>query len=235
MAKTMAPCVYLDLSHLDPTSVRRRFPGIDALCQSFALDITRDRIPVRPGAHYFIGGAQVDSNGRTSLPGLWAAGEVTATGLHGANRLASNSLLEGLVYGARVADDIRDTLREAGPVRLEVPSIRSQPRPAVRKPLDLEDIRDSLKSLMWRRVGIVRNGQGLGEAASQVDFWCRYALDQVFDDPAGWSLQNMLVVARMMIAAASLREESRGVHTRSDYPATEPPWRRHIELSHPDL
>ena len=106
MEKTQHPCVYLDLSHLDPAIVRRRFPGIAALCRGFGLDITRDPIPVRPGAHYMIGGVTVDDDGRTTLPGLWAAGEVTSSGLHGANRLASNSLLEGLVYGARAAEDI---------------------------------------------------------------------------------------------------------------------------------
>lgn len=232
MAKTMHPCVYLDLSHLDPGLVRRRFPGIDALCRSFDLDITRDRIPVRPGAHYFIGGASTDAMGRTSLPGLWAAGEVSSTGLHGANRLASNSLLEGLVFGARVAADVNDALRAEGPVRLEVPPVRSEPRQPGRKPLDLNDIRDSLKALMWRRVGITREASGLEEAGGQVDFWCRYALEQVFDDPAGWSLQNMLVVARLMIAGAEARTESRGVHARSDHPETEPSWVRHITVSH---
>ena len=99
MARTLHPNVYLDLSHLDPDFIRQRFPGIDRLCQSFDLDITRDPIPVCPGAHYMIGGMTVDTSGRSSLPGLWAAGEVSSSGLHGANRLASNSLLEGLVYG----------------------------------------------------------------------------------------------------------------------------------------
>ena len=117
MAKTQHPNVYLDLSHLDPESIRSRFPGIDRLCRTFDLDITHDPIPVCPGAHYMIGGVTVDSHGRTTLPGLWAAGEVTSSGLHGANRLASNSLLEGLVYGARVAEDIVAELDRAGPQR----------------------------------------------------------------------------------------------------------------------
>src|SRR5438874_8506735 len=99
MERTQHPNVYLDLSHLDPEHVRSRFPGIAKVCAGFGLDITRDRIPVRPGAHYMVGGVTVDLQGRTTLPGLWAAGEVTSSGLHGANRLASNSLLEGLVFG----------------------------------------------------------------------------------------------------------------------------------------
>src|SRR6202046_3339449 len=99
MERTKHPNVYLDLRHLDKALVRRRFPGIDKVCRGFGLDITTDLIPIRPGAHYMIGGVTVDAQGRTNLPGLWAAGEVSSSGLHGANRLASNSLLEGLVFG----------------------------------------------------------------------------------------------------------------------------------------
>jgi L-aspartate oxidase len=142
--------------------------------------------------------------------------------------LASNSLLEGLVYGARAAEDITRTLLESGPLRLEVPPISAAVRPFHREPLDLADIRESLRSLMWRHVGITRDATGLAEASHQADFWCRYVLSQTFDDPAGWTLQNMLTVARLMIASASEREESRGVHTRRDFPATDPAWARHI-------
>ena len=118
MERTKHPNVYLDLTHLDKTLVRRRFPGIDKVCRGFGLDITTDLIPIRPGAHYMIGGVTVDAQGRTNCPGLWAAGEVTSSGLHGANRLASNSLLEGLVYGtfcgreaAEAAADMPDTFQ----------------------------------------------------------------------------------------------------------------------------
>src|SRR5262249_38814593 len=100
METTQHPNVYLDLTHLDPERIRQRFPGIDKVCKSFGLDITRDRIPVRPGAHYMIGGVTIDAEGRRTIANLWAAGEVTSSGLHGANRLAPNSLLEGLVFGA---------------------------------------------------------------------------------------------------------------------------------------
>ncbi len=110
MERTRHPSVYLDLTHLEPAMVRARFPGIAAVCGEFGIDITRDRIPVRPGAHYMIGGVTVDAEGRTTLAGLWAAGEVTSSGLHGANRLASNSLLEGLVFGAHAG---RGAAREA--------------------------------------------------------------------------------------------------------------------------
>jgi L-aspartate oxidase len=231
MEKTRHPCVYIDLSHLDPNHVRARFPGIDALLRGFDLDLSRDRIPVRPGAHYYMGGAIVDLNGRTTVPGLWAAGEVTSSGLHGANRLASNSLLEGLVFGARAAADIQVMLHAEGPRPLEVPPAASQLDEHEREPLDLADIRNSLRSLMWRNVGITREAAGLTDAAEQVDFWCRYALGQVFENPAGWTLQNLLIVARLMIAAAAAREESRGVHTRTDFPGPDPAWTRHIAFS----
>ncbi len=235
MARTQHPCVYLDLSHLDPETTRKRFPGIDALLRSFDLDMTRDLIPVRPGAHYYVGGATVDIDGRTTVPGLWAAGEVTSSGLHGANRLASNSLLEGLVYGARAAEDILRVLESDGPVSLEVPPITADAVAPSREPLDLTDIRNSLRALLWRRAGITRDATGLSEAANQVDFWCRYVLDQVFEDPAGWTLQNMLIIARLLIAAALEREESRGVHTRSDFPAADPNWAHSIALRRPPL
>ncbi len=236
MARTQHPCVYLDLAHLDAEYVRGRFPGIAALCRGFDLDLALDRIPVRPGAHYMVGGVTVDHDARSTLPGLWAAGEVTSSGLHGANRLASNSLLEGLVHGARASEDIVRELDLAGPNRLAVPPITSEPQPSgSRTPLDLLDIRDSLRALMWRSVGINRDARGLGEAAEQVDYWCRYALNHAFDDPVGWTSQNMLTVARLMIAAAQEREESRGVHTRRDFPETDPAWARHITLVRPPL
>lgn len=235
MAKTQHPSVYLDLSHLDAAYIRNRFPGIDHLCRGFDLDITCDPIPVRPGAHYMIGGVTIDNDGRTTLPGLWAAGEVTSSGLHGANRLASNSLLEGLVHGARAAEDIIRVLSRDGPRGLEVPPISGIPAQNVLEALDLADIRDSLRALMWRSVGITRDQASLSEAADQVDFWCRYVLEHVFPDPAGWTMQNMLIVARLMIAAAAARAESRGVHSRRDFPAADPAWARHVTLHRPAL
>jgi L-aspartate oxidase len=230
MAKTHHSNVYLDLSHLDPEFIRKRFPGIDRLCRDFNIDFTCDQIPVCPGAHYMIGGVKVDLSGRTTLPGLWAAGEVTSTGLHGANRLASNSLLEGLVYGARSAENISRYLNERGPQPLEVPPIAEVPSDHGRDTIDLVDLRESLRSLMWRRMGISRDADGLRDAARQVDFWCRYVLPHPFDDPSGWAIQNMLVVAKLMIAAADERKESRGVHRRTDYPDTDPAWNRHLEF-----
>jgi L-aspartate oxidase len=231
MAKTRHPNVYLDLSHLDADSIRRRFPGIDRICRDFDLDIARDPIPVCPGAHYMIGGVTVDQLGRTTLPGLWAAGEVTSSGLHGANRLASNSLLEGLVYGMRTAADIVSVLAAAGPEPLEVPPVRAAHIKSLSEAIDLDDLRKSLRALLWRHLGITRDSFGLKEAAERVDHWSRYILPLEFDDPTGWTMQNMLLVARLMIAAAANRTESRGVHYRRDFPRTDPVMNHHIALS----
>jgi L-aspartate oxidase len=230
MARTQHPSVYLDLSHLDADRIRERFPGIDRLCRNFDLDITRDQIPVCPGAHYMIGGVTAGLEGQTTLPGLWAAGEVSSSGLHGANRLASNSLLEGLVYGARAAEDIVATLDADGDRSLEVPPItapRTKERPAR---IDLWDLRESLRALMWRRVGITRDADGLSEAAENVDHWSRYILPIEFDEPTGWTMQNMLIVARLMIAGATARQESRGVHFRRDYPRPAVAMEHHLVL-----
>jgi L-aspartate oxidase len=231
MEKTRAPSVFLDLSHLNADTVRKRFPGIARTCAEFGIDIATDPIPVRPGAHYMIGGITVDHVGRTTLPGLWAAGEVTSSGLHGANRLASNSLLEGLVYGkhagagaSAAALDEPDTYRA---VPLENP-----PNEPPAEPLDLVDIRNSLRSLMWRSAGVKSAGPQLAEAADTIRRWCRYVLSRQLADPAGWELQNMLTVASLMVTSDLAREESRGVHLRSDFPDRDDAhWRRHLTVT----
>jgi L-aspartate oxidase len=228
MEKTRHPCVYLDVTHLDAAFVLRRFPGIAAACRQFGIDITRDKIPVRPGAHYMIGGVTVDREGRTSLPGLWAAGEVSSSGLHGANRLASNSLLEGLVYGAHAGAAASRAALDA-PSEFRVFPLENPVVAPPAEPLDLADIRNSLKSLMWRSCGVRRSGEGLAEALETVDQWRRYVLPRQFDDSKGWELQNLLTLARVMIQAALVREESRGVHLRTDFPELDDArWNKHL-------
>jgi L-aspartate oxidase len=237
MHRTHHANVFLDLSHLDPDTVRRRFPGMAAICAKFGLDLARDRIPVRPGAHYMIGGVSVDSDGRTSIPGLFAAGEVTSSGLHGANRLASNSLLEGLVYGGRAGEaassDVLAEVPRAGeefrvPPIEESPAVVDSGNGSDAAALDLADIRNSLRAVMWRHVGVERTGDSLAEALVTVEGWCRYVLPRQFADPQGWQLQNMLEVARLMIRGAIDRAETRGVHFRADHPTTTDAWRSHI-------
>src|SRR5579885_3668993 len=229
MERTQHPNVYLDLSHIDPAVVRARCPGIGRVCQQFGLDITKDRIPVRPGAHYMIGGVTVDLSGRTTVPNLWAAGEVTSSGLHGANRLASNSLLEGLVFGASCGRGAAEAAR-AMPDELRVPPLRfAAPAGDPAGFLDVADVTNSLRAMMVRKMGIVRDRPRLDEAARDADFWCRYALAREFDGRPGWELQNLLTVARLMIDASLAREESRGTHFRSDFPARDDGrWNRHV-------
>jgi L-aspartate oxidase len=247
MRKSGETHVFLDIRHLGPEA-RKRFPGIAKACAQFGIDIARDRIPVRPSAHYMIGGVKVDREGRTSLGNLYACGEVSATGLHGANRLGSNSLLEGLVYGRIVGRRIVEELAGAGTQHGNVPCgvprradpqagetperIRSDVTRSTRGELNLGDVRNSLRSLMWRNVGIVRHADDLGEADGLIEFWQSYVLDKVFDQPAGWELQNMLTLGRLMAHAAGVRTETRGVHYRSDYPERDDAaWSKHILMA----
>lgn len=233
MEKTRASSVFLDLSHLDAEKIRKRFPGIARTCAEFGIDIATDPIPVRPGAHYMIGGVAVDHAGRTTVPGLWAAGEVTSSGLHGANRLASNSLLEGLVYGAHAGAGAAAMALEESDSYHAIP-LENAAAPHHAEPLDLADIRNSLKSIMWRSAGVQRTGRDLADAARTIRRWCGYVLARQFNDPEGWELQNMLTVARLMVETALAREESRGVHLRTDFPHTDDTnWRRHLTVARP--
>ena len=228
MERTRHPNVYLDLRHLDAAQIHKRFPGIDRVCRGFGLDITSDLIPIRPGAHYMIGGVTVDRLGRSTLPGLWAAGEVTSSGLHGANRLASNSLLEGLVYGTLCGQGAAEAARRIADRWTALP-LANRLEADSSEGLDIADITNSLRSLMVRNMGVIRDRAGLDEAARDVAFWCRYALAREFSTRAGWELQNLLTIARLMIHAALERAESRGVHFRSDCPERDDAhWLRHV-------
>jgi len=226
MAKTHATHVFLNVRHLGREAFTERFPRIDAQCRSFGIDPVKDLIPVHPAAHYMIGGARTDIEGRTSLTGLWACGEAACTGLHGANRLASNSLTEALVFGQRCGRHAGEALAEsdekliARPIDWTLPESR-------RTELDLTDIRNSLRSVMWRNVGIVRRGERLTETLEIINFWGRYCLDKEFFEPSGWEIQNMLTAAYVITECALRRTETRGVHYREDFPQTDPVWARH--------
>lgn len=221
MAKKDATCMYLDVRHLNADKFRKRFPTICRLCEEFDIDVAKDRIPVRPAAHYMIGGVVVDENTCTPMPGLLACGESASSGVHGANRLASNSLLEGLVFG-RVAGTVagESAAGSNGPAQPKL--IRSEVERSQRTALDLADVLNSLRSVMWRNVGIERTGARLTETEEIINFWGRYVMDKLFDDQLGWETQNLLTVARLMTASALARQESRGVHYRIDYPETDP-------------
>lgn len=222
-AKNHGP-VCLDATHLGAEFLARRFPNIDAACRAQGYDWGRVPIPVAPAAHYYMGGIRTDAWGRTSIPGLYAVGEVACNGLHGANRLASNSLLEGAVYGSRVIAGLDD------------------PQPVTAfdddwlAPLDLDltddpdahDVsRADLQQLMWDAAGLARNGDDLVQAARELKRW----KSPVVTDAKAAEDANLLVVARAVVASALARQESRGGHYRTDFPQTDPAQARHSSIA----
>jgi L-aspartate oxidase len=231
MRKTESTHVYLDVRHFDKAYFAKRFPQINELLESFDIDITRHLIPVRPSAHYMIGGVKTDSSAKTNIENLYACGEIASTGLHGANRLGSNSLLEGLVFG-KIAGQAVSKDETSGTAHIKHPLIKYHILPSDRTRLDAADVRNSLRALMWRNVGIARKAQLLAETQEIITFWQRYVMDKIFDSPQGWECQNMLTVCLLMAQAAQLRQESRGVHYRIDFPETDDEhFKKHIEIS----
>jgi L-aspartate oxidase len=205
--------VYLDLTHLKPDHVRQRFPRIYSTCLEHNIDITTEVIPIRPAAHYAMGGIRTDLSGQSNLPGLYAAGEAAATGVHGANRLASNSLLEGLVYGARAGNAMRDQLR-GSTSRLSPKRSASSNGPV---DSDTEDLIAQVRDMIWNKVGIVREGSGLRHAIETL---------QSFQPRVGhpetrraFEARNVLTSALLVTRSALAREESRGAHYRTDSPS----------------
>ncbi|MBA4039161.1 MAG: L-aspartate oxidase, partial [Planctomyces sp.] len=257
MAQRGLAHVWLDCRHVPDFA--RQFPSIAHTLRRFDLDPASSPIPVHPAAHYHCGGVATDAHGRTSLPGLYAAGEVACTGLHGANRLASNSLLEGLVMGAVAGQTAREMTQHAasaphnGPAHAAPPHggnglahapgalppgwelgpraapapVISDIRPSDAAELDLADVSSSLRSGMWRTAGIERSGQRLTDLADMIAFWSRYTMDKIFDDVRGWEVQNLLTVASLIARSALWRQESRGCHWRSDFPAQRDQLRAH--------
>jgi L-aspartate oxidase len=222
MARQGGAPVLLDATGLGGR-LRHRFPGLDAAMTAAGFDWTREPIPVTPAAHYLMGGVMTDLDGRTSVPGLFAVGEVARTGVHGANRLASNSLLEGLVFGARAAAALGEP---AAPGVL--PSVDPEPVPVGPNP-SREAVeappfrRAALQELMWSHAGIERDGPGLRHAAGVLALWAanRAARHDPLDVAAVEDL-GMLDLARALVHAALAREESRGAHHRTDHPETDP-------------
>ncbi|MEQ9453333.1 MAG: L-aspartate oxidase [Phycisphaeraceae bacterium] len=223
MAKTGHTNVYLDVRHFEKGRFATRFPGIDRRLREFGIDPTEQPIPIQPAAHYMVGGVLADTHGRTNIESFLCVGEASATGFHGANRLASNSLLEGLVCGSRAGVLARE--RAAGLSGHTPMKVISDIRPSDRSELDLSDVRSSLRSVMWRHVGIERAGERLREVEGMIDFWARYTMDKIFDDVAGWEAQNMLTAGGMITRSALWREESRGTHFRLDHPEPRPAFR----------
>ncbi len=202
--------VCLDLRHIDAEKVRTRFPRIQATCLRYGLDLTRDLIPVTPAAHYVMGGVATDLHGRTTLPGLYAAGEVAGTGVHGANRLASNSLLEGLVFGARSAE----AMSAAPASTAAVPPASAPPTDAVACP---PGTREELQQQNWRGLGLARDASGLRGLLEYLAP-LREACGGGPRDRAQAELRNLVDVSSSMATCALFREESRGGHYRLDFP-----------------
>jgi L-aspartate oxidase len=222
--------VHLDASHLAADVVEARFPSIVAFCRQQGLDPTRDPIPVAPAAHYFIGGVKTDYEGRTTVPGLYAVGEAASTGVHGANRLASNSLLEAVVFARRVAEAIA-----------ALPAVvsrtgRADPRmgPVARPDLDVAALRHDLRALMWQHAGLLRDENGLLAALQQLEPWrleVERACLETPDRPLH-ELRNMLQTAELVARAALWRTECRGTHWRTDAaPSGDPAWSRRFAQS----
>jgi L-aspartate oxidase len=229
MVETGDTHVYLDASGIP--DVRRRFPGIARMCEAFGLDIGTQPIPVRPGAHYMIGGVRTGLDARTDMPGLFACGEAAATGLHGANRLASNSLLEGLVMGRVAGAGAAESAVDPDGIRvskLDDDPHPPRPRAAETVALNLDDMLYSLKSLMWRQAGLMREAFALADAESKIRFWERVLLGRMDRGQKFIDLANMLLVSRLVCAASLFREESRGTHFRRDFPETKIAWEKHV-------
>jgi L-aspartate oxidase len=210
----------LDAREAVGESFPERFPTVFAACREHGLDPRVEPIPVAPAAHYHMGGVEVDLDGRTSVAGLWAAGEVACTGVHGANRLASNSLLEALVFGARVARSVADTLPH-----LRRPAGTLDPPPChAPADIDVPAAEAEIRRTMWERTGLVRTGEGLRKALADLEALAARL-------PAGGEAKNLATVAGLITTAALARTESRGAHFRADHPLADGAWRRRILLT----
>ncbi len=224
MIKTRSDRVFIDVTHLPHATITTRFPSIYRFCLEHGLDITRNMIPVAPAAHYMIGGVRINHWGETNIAGLFACGETACAGVHGANRLASNSLLEAVVFSKRIVQRTAESGRQGRPSRnpndlycsLAERQMPNVPPPAL----------SSLQQLLWDKLNIVRGKEGLTGAADTLAAWQKML--PAADDRATYELGSLILTGRLTAEAALVREESRGTHFRSDFPRTSPEWQRHI-------
>jgi len=225
MRKTGSDRVFMDVTHISARRVATRFPHIYRFCLDHGLDITKGLIPVAPAAHYLMGGVRVNTWGKTNIDGLFAAGETACTGVHGANRLASNSLLEVVVFSKRIIERTRGTAnatQTSVATKTDCYHLEERKRLKAIPKLNLSN----LESLLWDNVGIVRSFDGLSKAVDVLASW-QALLPQPTDRPA-YELNNMVLNARLMAEAALLRQESRGAHFRTDFPTSSSDWQKHI-------
>jgi L-aspartate oxidase len=234
MIATNAPHVYLDMTHLNASYLKKRFPRIHKTCAKFGIDIARMPIPVAPAAHYIMGGVKTDLWGATTIKGLYAAGETACTGVHGANRLASNSLLEGLVYGERAGLAAARYAQTAAARNIDGMAAAKQMLVASRQRTgttpDLDAIRSALRQLMWEKAGIVRTKKSLIAALRQLRVWERSTRSSG-PERKNFEVRNMITSAMLIAEAALKREGSVGAHYRSDFPLKGRNWRKRIVLA----
>ena len=222
MRRTGTRNVYLDMTALDEEFLKHRFPKIYETCKAYSLNIAKDMLPVSPASHYCMGGIRTDLWGRSTVPGLYAAGEVTCTGVHGANRLASNSLLEGLVFGARAGKAAADDN-----LKFQISNFKLEASPS--EPTNLESgistaVKKRIKRVMWERVGILRDRDSLKRAIKE--------FDQIAAGNLSTSSRNFVTLAHLVATAALWREESRGGHFRNDFPEQHDEWLIHSIQKH---
>ncbi|HEY81972.1 MAG TPA: L-aspartate oxidase [Dehalococcoidia bacterium] len=233
MKKTGSDKVFLDVTHLSPYIITTRFPHIYRFCLDHGLDITKEMVPVAPAAHYMMGGIKTNCWGETNIAGLFATGETACTGVHGANRLASNSMLEVVVFSKRIMQRTAKEAKGRAPkdtsganlhcVLRQRETPRSAPAPSF----------SALQKLLWDKVGVIRDREGLTQAAEILAAWQK-SLPPPTDRPS-YELHNLVLAGRLMTEAALLREESRGAHFRSDFPQSSPQWQRHIIFTRDSL
>lgn len=229
MRRAASEHVWLDLRHLQPEVIRLRFPTIRAFCERAGYDLATDLLPVAPAAHYLMGGVRTNVWGQTTLPGLYACGEVACSGVHGANRLASNSLLEGIVFGARIVQRTLETHATTWPIQqADRQDLQIQPAaPGPTSPRS-EPPAAALRDLMWQQVGLMRDAAGLERACAALASWQTLKPARTI---AEHELHNQVLLGWLMATAALHRRESRGSHYRTDHPATDPTWQRRINLT----
>ncbi|MFQ6122163.1 MAG: L-aspartate oxidase [Dehalococcoidales bacterium] len=229
MKKTGSDRVFIDVTHLSAYVITTRFPNIYRFCLAHGLDITKELVPVAPAAHYMMGGIKTNTWGETNIAGLFATGEVACTGVHGANRLASNSMLEVVVFSKRIVEKTRKGIKQRTPgvtKDTEIHHLLSQRQVPETMP---EASLSALQQLLGDKVGAIRNRENLTQAADILAAWQK-SLPKPTDRPS-YELNNLVLTGRLVTEAALLREESRGAHFRSDFPKSSPQWQRHITFT----
>ena len=227
MKKTGSECAYLDITFKGKEYLENRFPNIYRTCLSYGIDISRDYIPVAPAEHYCMGGIRADVHGRTNIKGFFTCGESACNGIHGANRLASNSLLEGLVFGRLIGAQADALLKNAGG-RTEIADFEYRTGRSPQE-FDRAALKADVQREMTENVGIVRNREGLSAAMEKIQKYLELATDMKNENLHDYEVQNVLLLSRLVIESALEREESRGAHYRSDFSRTDDgKWKRHI-------